>query len=87
MERSENDGPFALPPSSTDCHGTLTPPTTIIAANTVVYLESAFLYHVLPSTDEVWFNSYLILKLTPPLFYHNFHPPTSSINCQRPRLD
>ncbi|CAI0456414.1 unnamed protein product [Linum tenue] len=40
------------------------PPVTagLIAANTLVYLKPAFLRHLLPSIEEVWFNPYLILK-------------------------
>ncbi|CAN0924586.1 Rhomboid-like protein 14, mitochondrial [Linum grandiflorum] len=40
------------------------PPVTaaLIAANTFIYLDPAFLHHVLPSIYQVSFNPYLILK-------------------------
>ncbi|KAL8209885.1 hypothetical protein R6Q57_006617 [Mikania cordata] len=40
------------------------PPVTaaLLAANTLIYLRPAFLHHVIPPIDDVWFNAYLILK-------------------------
>ena len=42
------------------------PPVTagLIAANTLIYLRPSFLESVIPSIDEVWFNPYLILKVS-----------------------
>uniref|UniRef100_A0A2P2N0X8 Uncharacterized protein At3g17611 n=1 Tax=Rhizophora mucronata TaxID=61149 RepID=A0A2P2N0X8_RHIMU len=58
------------------------PPVTggLLATNTLIYLRPAFLHHVLPSIDQVWFNPHLILKyrdmkrffLSP--FYHVGEP-------------
>ncbi|KAL4579179.1 hypothetical protein LXL04_015316 [Taraxacum kok-saghyz] len=40
------------------------PPVTaaILAANTLIYLRPAFLNHILPTIDDVWFNAHLIVK-------------------------
>lgn len=40
------------------------PPVTaaLLGANTIIYLRPAFLRHILPSIDQVWFNPHLILK-------------------------
>lgn len=40
------------------------PPVTaaLLGANTLIYLRPAFLRHILPSIDQVWFNPHLILK-------------------------
>ncbi|KAM0042122.1 putative rhomboid protease [Helianthus debilis subsp. tardiflorus] len=40
------------------------PPVTaaLLAANTLIYLRPAFLDHVIPPIDDVFFNAYLILK-------------------------
>lgn len=42
------------------------PPVTagLIAANTLVYLRPNFLHTIIPTIDEVWFNPYLILKVS-----------------------
>jgi rhomboid domain-containing protein 1 len=41
------------------------PPVTaaLLGANTLIYLRPAFLRHILPSIDQVWFNPHLILKV------------------------
>ncbi|KAF9673242.1 hypothetical protein SADUNF_Sadunf10G0004000 [Salix dunnii] len=40
------------------------PPVTaaLLGANTLIYLRPAFLRHIIPSIDQVWFNPHLILK-------------------------
>ncbi|KAK9080081.1 hypothetical protein SSX86_001756 [Deinandra increscens subsp. villosa] len=40
------------------------PPVTaaLLAANTLIYLRPAFLNHIIPPIDDVWFNAYLILN-------------------------
>ncbi|KAJ8755282.1 hypothetical protein K2173_019080 [Erythroxylum novogranatense] len=40
------------------------PPVTaaLLTANVICYLRPAFLHHLIPSINEVWFNPYLILK-------------------------
>ncbi|KAJ6770922.1 RHOMBOID-RELATED PROTEIN [Salix koriyanagi] len=40
------------------------PPVTaaLLGTNTLIYLRPAFLHHILPSIDQVWFNPHLILK-------------------------
>ncbi|XP_076951140.1 rhomboid-like protein 14, mitochondrial [Bidens hawaiensis] len=58
------------------------PPVTaaLLAANTIIYLRPAFLNHIIPPIDDVWFNAYLILKhkdvkrLLLSAFYHLNEP-------------